>query len=90
MLLSHNTLSVCPGASPVELERGSQQECEAGTGSFVPCRGLAILEPLSHLIAQGWLLLVKNRARSLNLLRSSALLPPGSNEPFLVLEKEVR
>lgn len=90
MLLSHNTLSVCPGASPVELERCSQQKCEAGTGSFVPCRELAILVPLSHLIAQCWLLLVKNRASSLNLPRLSALLPPGSNEPFLVLEKKVR
>lgn len=63
VFLSHNTLCVCPGASPMELERYCQQECEAGMGSFVSSCGLANRVPLSYLIAQCWFLHVKKQGQ---------------------------
>lgn len=68
----------------MESERCSQQELGAGIGSFFSCGGLAIQVTLNHHIAQGWLLHVTNRDSNSNLPAC------GSNEPYLVLEKEVR
>lgn len=61
-----------------------EEELEAGVGSSVSCCGLHTQVPLNHRTAQRWFPHVTNRDKNSNLPAC------GSDEPFLVLEKEVR
>lgn len=67
----------------MEWKRCSQQELEAGMGSFDSWGRLATQVTLNHRIAQGWFLHSTNKDSNLNLSAR------GSNEPFLYLKRRL-